>query len=370
MNEQLKVQYIDIKKLKEWDENPRVNDEAAQKLTKLIEVHGFINPVIITPDFKVRAGHTRIKSAKMMGIVKVPCMMVEFESEAHAQAYSLADNKAGEWAEWDFKKLVDILLRLDVGEFDIDITGFDPDDIEDMINKYGERPITEEENFDVDDELRKIETPITQRGDIWMLGKHKLICGDSTNLVDVKSIVGKDEISLVVTDPPYNVNYTGKIGDQKIMNDNMSNSGFYQFLLAAFKNIEEVIPQGAAFYIFHADSEGLTFRQALADSGLLLHQVLVWVKNSFVMGRSDYHWQHEPIIYGWKDGAAHSWHGFRDKATVWEDGKIDIDTMKKADLQEFIKDLMNKINTSVIREDKPGRNADHPTMKPLPLIRT
>lgn len=367
MNEQLKVQYILIEELKNWDENPRINDEAAGKLTKLIEIHGFINPVIVTPDMKVRAGHTRIKAAKLMGIEKVPAMIVEFDSEEQAQAFSLADNKAGEWAEWDFKKLVDILLRLDVGDFDTDITGFQMDEIEDMVNKFGERPISEEEEFDADEEVEKIESAFTLPGDIWTIGKHRLICGDATKLSDIKTLIGKQDITLVITDPPYNVNYVGKVGS--IMNDNMGNDKFYEFLLDSFKNMEWALQKGSPFYIFHADSEGLTFRKALQDSGLILHQVLVWVKNTFVMGHNDYHWQHEPIIYGWKEGAAHPWHGFRDKATVIDDGVIDIEAMKKAELLDFVKEMIDKIDTTVLRENKPGRNADHPTMKPLPLIR-
>lgn len=370
MNEQLKVKYIPIGDLKDWDENPRINDEAAGKLTKLIEVHGFINPIIITPDMKVRAGHTRIKAAKLMGIEKVPAMIVEFDSEEQAQAFSLADNKAGEWAEWDFKKLVDILLRLDIGDFDMDITGFQMDEIEDMVNKFGERPVTEEEDFDAEEEVEKIETAFTLTGDIWTIGKHKVICGDATNLADIKALVGKQDISLVITDPPYNVNYVGKTKDAlKIQNDKMADTQFYDFLLAIFKNIKSTLEQGGPFYIFHADSEGLTFRKALQDSGLMLHQVLVWVKNTIVMGHSDYHWQHEPIIYGWKDGAAHPWHGFRDKSTVMDDGVIDIEKMKKDELLDFMKELLKKLDTTVIRENKPGRSADHPTMKPLPLIR-
>lgn len=309
---QLQIQYVELGKLKGWEKNPRINDEAAQKLAKLISEHGFIDPVIATPDGIIRAGHTRAKAAKLKGMDKVPVIFVEFESEKHAEAYSLADNKAGEWSEWDFKKLVSILLDMDTGEFDMDLTGFQLDEIEDLMTEYGDQEVDEEENFNLEEELEKIENPKSKPGDIWVIGNHKVMCGDSTSQMAVRKLMGTEEADMNFTDPPYNVDYEGSDG-KKIQNDKQSDTSFKKFLLDAFTNMFEYSKAGAPIYICHADSEGLNFRMAMNEAGWNQTQTLIWVKNALVMGRQDYQWKHEPILYGWKPGAAHKWYGFRDK---------------------------------------------------------
>lgn len=366
----LQVEYVPISELHSWGKNPRLNDKAAEKLSALIEKHGFINPVIATPDGTVRAGHTRIRAAELDGMDKVPVIYVEFDSEEEAEAFSLADNKAGEWADWDYKKLAEILLDLDTGAFDMDITGFAPDEIEDIILQYGDRPIQEEENFNPEAEAAAITKPVSKPGDIWCLGKHRVICGDATSSRDVSALLDSESADLLLTDPPYNVDYVGKTEDAlTIDNDDMSDQQFHDFILSALQNAQTVLKQGGPFYIFHADTKGLIFRTAAAEAGLTLKQVLVWVKNTIVMGRQDYHWQHEPVLYGWKEGDAHRWFGFRDKSTVYDEGLPDIDSMKKEELRDFIKDLLNQLQSTVTREDKPSRSSEHPTMKPLPLLR-
>lgn len=366
----LQIEYVPITQLHSWGKNPRQNDKAAEKLSALIERHGFINPVIATPDGTVRAGHTRIRAAELDGLDKVPVIYVEFDTEADAEAFSLADNKAGEWAEWDYKKLAEILLDLDTGAFDMDATGFEPDEIEDIMLQFGDREVKEEEDFDPEAAAGAIEEPVTKPGDIWCLGKHRVVCGDATNGADVTRLMDSNTADLLLTDPPYNVDYVGKTADAlTIDNDSMDDKQFHDFLLASFKNAAGALKAGGPFYIFHADTKGLIFRTAVQEAGLTLKQVLVWVKNTIVMGRQDYHWQHEPILYGWKEGEAHCWYGFRDKSTVYDEGFPDIDAMKKDELRDFIKDLLNQLQTSVMRDDKPSRNAEHPTMKPLPLLR-
>lgn len=363
----VEIKYIEISKLKEWEKNPRINDEAAEKLTKLISNYGFINPVIITADMKVRAGHTRLKAAKKIGMDKVPAIIVNFASEAEAEAFSLADNKAGEWADWDFKKLASILLDLDTGSFDMDITGFALDEIEDLINEYGEQEVKEEEDFDIDEELEAAANPISQPGDIWLLNEHRLVCGDATKYDVVKNLMGDNTAQLIFTDPPYNVDYEGSTG-MKIKNDNMADTEFRKFLRDSFKNMFDAADAGSPFYICHADSEGENFRAAVREAGWNQTQTIIWVKNALVMGRQDYQWKHEPILYGWKPGSAHKWYGFRDKTTVIDDD-IDIAKLKKPEMQEMLMNILNALNTTIIREDKPRKNDLHPTMKPLPLIR-
>jgi DNA modification methylase len=367
LERKLEIQYVELDKLFGWDKNPRINDDAAAKLANLITEHGFIDPIIATPDYIIRAGHTRAKAAKLKGMEKVPVIFVEFESENHAQAFSIADNKAGEYSNWDFNKLVNILLEMDTGDFDMELTGFNIDEIENLITEYGDQEVKEEEDFNVEEELAAIENPISQAGDIWILGKHRIMCGDATSSESVNKLMGIEQADMIFTDPPYNVDYEGTDG-QKIINDKQSDYNFRKFLTDAFINIFDISKVGAPIYIFHADSEGINFRLAMKEAGWNQTQTLIWVKNALVMGRQDYQWKHEPILYGWKPGAAHKWFGFRDKTTVQEE-ENNFDSLKKSELKELCLQLLQELQTTVIREDKPRKNDLHPTMKPLPLIR-
>jgi DNA modification methylase len=367
LERKLDITYIKLDLLTGWKKNPRINDEAAQKLVKLISEHGFIDPIIASPDNIIRAGHTRAKAAHLMGMEYVPVIYVKFKSEKQAEAFSISDNKAGEYAEWDFNKLVNILLEMDTGEFDMDLTGFTTDEIENLITEYGDQEVKDEEDFNLDEELAAVENPISQAGDIWLLGKHKVMCGDATSLEAITKLMGEEQADMIFTDPPYNVDYEGTDG-QKIINDKQSDLNFKKFLTDAFNNVFAISKVGAPIYIFHADSEGINFREAMKEAGWNQTQTLIWVKNALVMGRQDYQWKHEPILYGWKPGAAHKWYGFRDKTTVYED-EPDIDSLKKSELKVLCLELLQELQTTVIREDKPRKNDLHPTMKPLPLIR-
>ena len=307
-----------------YENNPRDNDDAVDYVAESIKEFGFKVPIIIDKDNVIVAGHTRYKACKKLGINEVPCIIADDLTEEQIKAFRLADNKVAEIATWDFEKLD---LELSTLDMDMELFGFEP---------YED---TEPQEVVEDDyEVEVPEEPKAKYGDIYQLGKHRLMCGDSTSIDDVSKLMNGDTVDLLITDPPYNVNYEGATKDKlTIMNDKMDNDNFRQFLLDAFTCADSVMKAGAAFYIWHADSEGYNFRGACYDVGWTVRQCLIWNKNSLVLGRQDYHWKHEPCLYGWKDGASHNWYGDRKQTTV-----LDF--------------------------DRPSRNAEHPTMKPIPLF--
>lgn len=284
-------------------------------------------PIVIDRDNVIVAGHTRLKAARKIGLEKVPCIIADDLTPEQIKAYRLADNKTADLAEWDFSALEIELAELE-SDFDMSAFGFDISDFEDI------HEITEDEAPEVDEENE----PSCKTGDIWNLGKHRLMCGDSTNVSDVEKLMNGDKADLLLTDPPYNVAYEGGTKEKlKIENDDMSDEEFQEFLISAFENSNIVMKDGASFYIWHSDSEGFNFRSACKNTGWKIRQCLIWVKNSIVLGRQDYQWKHEPCLYGWKDGAAHYFVDDRTQSTVWE-------------------------------FNKPLRNMEHPTMKPVDLI--
>lgn len=292
--------------------------------------------LVVDNENVIVAGHTRLLAAKKLGIETVPCVIADDLTPAQIKAYRIADNKTAEFAEWDDELLKIEFEALENLDFDLDLTGFDKSEIDKLLVN-GDSTGAEEDDFDSDKALEEIKTPVTQAGDIWLMGKHRLICGDSTSSEDVANLMNGQQADLVLTDPPYNIDYEGGTKDKlKILNDKMQDDKFLLFLVSAFKNMYEFSKKGAAIYVFHADSEGYNFRAAFKQAGYLLRQCLIWVKNSLVMGRQDYQWQHEPVLYGWKDGASHAWYSDRKQTTL-------------------------------IKYDKPHKNADHPTMKPVGL---
>ena len=344
---------ISIDRLKEYENNPRNNDGAVSSVAESIKEFGFKVPIVIDNDNTIIAGHTRLKAAKRLGFEKVPCIIADDLTPEQIKAFRLADNKTAEVAEWDMKKLEAELLSI---EFDMTAFGFD-----EIENETTE--VTEDETPDIEEEKE----PITKGGDIWQLGRHRLICGDSTNEETVKQLMDGEKADLLLTDPPYNVAIENSNG-LTIQNDNMSETAFGEFLKAAFSSANSVMKEGAVFYIWHADSEGLNFRFACQLTGWKIRQCLIWVKNALVIGRQDYQWKHEPCLYGWKDGAAHYFVNSRIETTVI-DNSPNINKMSKEEMKLYIKELQNnEPDTSVIREDKPLRNAEHPTMKPVKLI--
>ena len=325
------MQLVPITKLVPYVNNARTHSpEQIKKLRSSLREFGFINPVIIDRDFNVIAGHGRILAAKEEGIREVPCVFADHLTEAQKKAYIIADNRMAMDAGWDEELLRVEIEALQGMDFDPLLTGFDEKELAALFDDGAE---AKDDEFDVDEEL---ERPVfSKTGDVWTLGRHRLVCGDSTKAETYEVLMQGKKANLVVTDPPYNVNYEGSAG--KIKNDNMAAEKFYQFLLDAFTNMEKVMAEDASIYVFHADTEGLNFRRAFSDAGFYLSGCCIWKKPSLVLGRSPYQWQHEPVLYGWKKNGKHQWYSDRKQTTIWE-------------------------------FEKPRKNADHPTMKPIPLL--
>lgn len=341
-----------------YENNPRHNDNAVEIVAQSIKDFGFKVPIVVDHNLIVVTGHTRLKAAQRLGMETVPCIMADDLTPEQIKAFRLADNKTSEYATWDFEKLEQELRDLDAMDFDMSVFDF-------RLEPKG----LEGDDFDLEAALDEIDEPYTKPGQIYRLGRHTLMCGDSTSKRDMDRLMGGIMAKLVVTDPPYNVDYTGGTG-MKILNDAMPDQKFREFLKDAFVRMHENMLSGAPIYVFHADMEGYNFRGAFKDAGFKLAQALVWVKHSLVLGRQDYQWRHEPILYGWKEGAAHFWYGDRDKDTVFEEEKLSLQKAKKEDLIQIIKDLQQKVyaGTTTIYHDKPSASSDHPTMKPVKLI--
>lgn len=322
---------VNIDRLVPYARNARTHSkEQILQLRASLREFGFVNPVIVDKDLNVIAGHGRIMAAKEEGIAEVPCVFAEHLTEAQKRAYIIADNRLALNAGWDAEMLSVELADLQGADFDISLLGFDDAELNKLLGGMDD---VKDDDFDVDAELQR--PSITQLGDLWLLGKHRLVCGDSTKAETFDLLMDGKKANLTVTDPPYNVNYEGRAG--KIKNDNMADDKFYQFLFAAFAHTEKVMARDASIYIFHADTEGLNFRRAFADAGFYLSGTCIWKKQSLVLGRSPYQWQHEPILFGWKKAGKHAWYSDRKQTTIWE-------------------------------FEKPKKNGEHPTMKPVPLI--
>ena len=331
MNTTERFEKVPIEKLVPYARNARMHSkEQILQLRASLREFGFVSPVIVDKGYNIIAGHGRVAAAKEEGISEVPCVFAEHLTDAQKRAYILADNRLALNADWDEEMLSVEIAELQAVAFDVSILGFNDAELNKLTGTLEE---VKDDDFDVDGELQK--PAVTKPGDLWLLGQHRLVCGDSTKedtftlLMDVKSA------NLVVTDPPYNVNYEGTAG--KIKNDNMVDEKFYQFLLDAFTLTEKAMARDASIYVFHADTEGLNFRRAFSDAGFYLSGTCIWKKQSLVLGRSPYQWQHEPVLFGWKKKGKHAWYADRKQSTIWE-------------------------------FDKPKKNAEHPTIKPVPLI--
>ncbi len=351
MKTSLNLQERRLSELHPADYNPRImlkpGDLEYENIKNSIETFGYVDPIIINSDGTIIGGHQRYRILLDLGYDTTQVVVVEASKEQE-KALNIALNKIT--GEWDEKKLTELLIELDLSNIDMQLTGFSEKELENLKLKFDTEDAQEDEDFHEEDAFEEAtkETK-TKRGDIWILGKHRLMCGNSTNAEDVKKLLQGKEMDLVITDPPYNVNYEetvewrdeskGKKSREysQIQNDEMTPEQFYEFLLTFYKQTMAVMREGAAIYIFHADSSSLAFRQAYTDVGLKLSQVLIWEKNHFVLGRQDYQWKHEPILYGWKEGAAHYF----------------IDDRKQS---------------TILCEDRPIKSDLHPTMKPIPLV--
>lgn len=349
-----------IEWLRPYENNPRNNEQAVEAVANSIKEFGFKVPIVATPDGGIVNGHTRFKAAKFLKLKTVPVLIADDLTEEQIKAFRLADNKTGELADWDIELLYSELD--DLTGFDMTMFGFE--DIDFSLDDFEEEK-EEGEEVDIDSE----EKPKVEYGDIYQLGRHRLMCGDSTSAEDMAQLIDGAVIDLYVTDPPYNAAYQGRTDEaMTIMNDSMDNVSFRQFLRDAFAIANNHLKPGGAFYIWHADSEGLNFRAAVKETGWLLKQSIIWVKNAIVLGRRDYQWKHEPCLYGWKDGASHYFVDNRSLATVIEEDEENLKEMTKSELISYIKTMQDTSPTTVFYEDKPVRNDIHPTMKPLKLI--
>lgn len=314
--------------------NPRKalkpSDKEYQKIKNSIQEFGYVEPIIVNYDMTVIGGHQRLTVLKDLGYTEAQCVVLHIEDEAKVKALNIALNKIS--GEWNEQLLADLLVDLQDAQFNLDLTGFEAPEIDQLFSKLHNKDI-EEDDFDVEEELKN--PTFSQAGDIWTLGRHRVICGDSTLPETFKLLMEGKKANLVLTDPPYNVNVEETAG--KIKNDNMPDADFYNFLFCAFVNMEQNMEKDASIYVFHADTQGLTFRRAFADAGFYLSGCCIWKKNALVLGRSPYQWQHEPCLFGWKKGGSHQWHSDRKQTTIWE-------------------------------YDRPKSSKDHPTMKPIALM--
>lgn len=340
LSEHMKIYDMPVARLIPYANNPRLNDEAVPAVAESIRRFGFKVPMIIDKNNVVVAGHTRLKAAKSLGLETVPCIMADDLTQEEIDAFRLADNKSGEIAQWDDKALLEELQRLAALDNppDMSVFGFDVDALTAELARTESASLSDltepEEDIDLDAALAA--EPRIVRGEVWRIGRHFLMCGDSTNAADVAKLMDGVKADLLITDPPYGVSYESGDG-MTIENDSLAGEEFVSFLSNAFSAADAVMKPGAAFYIWHADSKGWEFRQAVRDTGWTVRECLIWVKNSLVLGRQDYQWKHEPCLYGWKDGASHLW-------------------------------CNDRAQTTVLEYDKPQHNDIHPTMKPVPLF--
>lgn len=330
----LKITYKAVDDLIPYVNNSRTHsDEQVMQVASSIKEFGFTNPILLDGESGIIAGHGRLMAAKKLGLTEVPTIELSHLTEAQRKAYVIADNKLALNAGWDNEILALELQDLaDIG-YDLGLTGFDPDEIEAL------NPVQLNEGLTDDDAAPEVPLePKTKPGDIYKLGKHRLMCGDSTSIDHLERLCDGQDVDMWLTDPPYNVAYEGKTKDSlTIKNDSMGDEQFRQFLRDAYVAADAVMKAGAVFYIWHADLEGYNFRGAAQDAGWKVRQCLIWKKSSMVMGRQDYHWKHEPCLYGWKEGAGHLW-------------------------------ATDRKQTTILEFEKPSRNGEHPTMKPVALF--
>ena len=328
------LQLVPISKLVPYVNNARTHSpEQILKLRSSLREFGFINPVIIDRDYGIIAGHGRIAAAKAEGITEVPCVFADHLTEAQKKAYIIADNRMAMDAGWDEELLRVEIEALQAADFDPLLTGFDTDELADLFSDGKDKDV-KDDGFDLTAALEK--ASFVERGDVWTVGRHRLVCGDATSEEDINLLMDGKRANLLLTDPPYGVSFRSASG-LTIRNDSMKDEEFYQFLLSAFRTAAEHMEKGGSAYVFHADTEGLNFRRAFIDAGFHLAGCCIWVKDSLVLGRSDYQWQHEPVLYGFLQNGKHKWYSDRKQTTVWNFAKS-------------------------------KRNENHPTSKPLDLL--
>ena len=325
---------LPIGQLKPAAYNPRKQlkpgDKEYEKIKNSIQEFGYVEPIIVNYDMTVIGGHQRLNVLKDLGYEEVQCVVVHIEDEHKVKALNIALNKiTGAWNE---QLLADLIVDLQSVDFNVDLTGFEAPEVEQLFSKVHNKKV-KEDDFDVDGELEK--PAFSRPGDVWTLGRHKVLCGDSTLEESYHTLLGSTKVNMVLSDLPYFVDYHGTAGS--IANDNLPDDRAYEFCRKAMGCMHEVLADDGSIYIFHADTKGLIFRRAFDDAGFYLSGCCIWKKNALVLGRSPYQWIHEPCLFGWKKGGRHQWYSDRKQTTVWE-------------------------------YDRPKSSKDHPTMKPVALM--
>lgn len=331
----MEITSMKLSDVRPYEKNPRFNDDAVETVAKSIQEFGFRQPVVVDENFVIIVGHTRYKAAQRLGLAEIPVHVAKDLTPEQIQAYRIADNKTAELAEWNYDLLPLELRELQDADFDLSLLGFDSDELERLLTGDDDKTVLDGET-EPDAVPEVPEEPVSKPGEVYRLGNHLLICGDATNAEDYAKVISADEADLYLTDPPYNVALEGGNG-LTIMNDNMEDSAFRKLLDDAFHNAQTSLKPGAAFYIFHSDSESANFRLACKGAELPVHETLYWVKNALVLGRFDYHYKSESCLYGWKAGAAHNWYS-------------------------------DRCQTNILEFNKPKANDVHPSMKPVEML--
>ena len=331
----MQIQNVPITSVKPYEKNPRFNDDAVDAVAKSIKEFGWQQPIVVDSEMVVIAGHTRLKAAERLGLTEVPVIVADNLTHEQVKAYRIADNKTGEIAEWNYDLLPFEIKDLQDANFDLSLLGFDSDELDKLLNGDADKQVATGET-EPDAVPEAPEVAVSVRGEVYQLGEHRLMCGDSTDAADTAKLMGDDKAILYLVDPPYNVALQGSNG-LTIQNDDMPDADFRKFLNNAFKSASGVMEPGSVFYIFHSDSESANFRLAAKENDLEVHETLYWIKNSFVLGRFDYHYQSESALYGWKPGAAHQWYS-------------------------------DRCQTNLLHFDKPKCNDAHPSMKPVEML--
>ena len=353
----MKIEIVPIGDITPYEKNAKIHTpEQVEQIKKSILEFGNNDPIAIDKDGVIIEGHGRLMALKELGYTEVECIRLGHLTEEQRKAYTLVHNKLTMNTGFDLEILAEELASIEginMADYDFDLD-------------LGDDSIADVEEDDYEPEVPT--EPKARRGQVYQLGNHRLMCGDSTSIDDVKKLMGDEEADLLLTDPPYNINYGANIG-RTIENDNMDDESFYNFLCAFYESAQAVMRPGASFYIWHADNQSLNFRKALKDSGFELRQTLIWNKNTFTLGRQDYQWRHEPCLYGWKSGAAHYFTSSRTEATVYDDDQDvpDFKKMKKDELVQLLERIYELPGT-VIDENKPSKAELHPTMKPIKLM--
>ena len=383
----MRLEKMRLADLKPAAYNPRKalkpGDPEYEKLAASIERHGYIDPIVINEDGTIIGGHQRRTVMMDLGYEEAEVIIVDIPDKNDEIAANIALNQIS--GEFEKDALVNLLIQLESAGYDTAAAGFDSNDLAELFKGVDLTKEANDDHYDIDKAIKETEAaePVTKYGDIWQLGDHRLMCGDAADFSDIGILMAGSEADLILTDPPYNVNYESKNRmlersnkrsksrkTDEIANDWMRDNEFYLFLYRIFSNFCDIAKKGAAVYVFHADSEGLTFRQAFDAAGFKMAQVLIWEKNQFILGRQDYQWRHEPILYGWKEGAGHYFIGDRSQDTVFLEDDIDFKTMKKEELIAYLERLRDAYanRTTVQYEKKPPRSDMHPTMKPVSLV--